>query len=307
VLLTIGADRLVVGAAAISRQLGIPPLLVGLTVVAIGTSAPEIFVAITAALHNEAELAIGNAIGSNIANIGFVLGLSSLITPLAVQSKALQREYPVLFFIMLLTWGLLQNGYFSMIEGVILLVGLVIFIVWLAYLALQTPESEPLNEEFKAELPKSMPLILALFWVVVGCTLLPMGSHSLVKGAIDLGKYFGISSLIIGLSVIAVGTSLPEAAAAIIGGLRGEHDIAVGNILGSNIFNLLAVLPFAGLIAPGPVSDFVLYRDLPAMFIFTIVLFFMAYGFRAPGKVSRIEGSLLLAGYIVYVYSLYLR
>ena len=305
ILLVVAADRFVSGAAGLARHFGIPPLLVGLTVVALGTSAPEIFVAIDAARQGQPGLGIGNAIGSNIANIGLVLGLTALIQPMQVQSLTLRREYPILFLIMILTWVLFQDGDFSQMDGVLLLIGLLMLLLWFVWQNYTARSSEPLKQEYEQELTTTISLKAASLWTIFGIILLPVSARIMVIGAVKLATLWGVSDLFIGLTIVAIGTSIPEVATSIAGALKGEHDIAIGNILGSNMFNLLAVLPFVGIIAPGAIAPQLLSRDLPIMFGATLALFAVAYGFRGPGHVTRLEGALLLVCYLAYLYLIY--
>ena len=305
VLLAWAAERFVTGAVGLAYHFGASPLLIGLTVVALGTSAPEIFVAIDAARQGDPALGIGHAIGSNIANIGLVLGLTALIKPLRVQSQTLRREYPILFLIMILTWVLFQDGNFSQLDGILLLIGLLLLMLWFVWQSYTARKSEPLRKEYAQELKKKISLRTACFWTIVGIILLPLSARLLVIGAVKLATIWGVSDLFIGLTIVAIGTSVPELATSIVGAIKGEHDIAIGNILGSNMFNLLAVLPFVGLIAPGAIEPQLLSRDLPIMFGATLVLFAVAYGFRGPGHVTRLEGALLLICYVSYIGVLY--
>ena len=300
-LLAWGADRLVTGAANMARHLGISPLLIGLTIVALGTSAPEIFVSVTAALRGSPGLAIGNAIGSNIANIGLVLGLSALIAPLQVHSQTLRREYPILFLVMLLTLLLLLDGELSRIDGIILILCLLVVFSILIWFSRRRQDKEPLAAEYQSELSHIMPLGKACLWFSVGLIILPIASNLTVQSAISLAQILGVSDLIIGLTIIAIGTSLPEVAASIVAAIRGEHDIAIGNILGSNMFNLLVVLAIPGLIEAIQVDLSILNRDIPFMFGLTIALFLVAYGFRGPGHITRFEGIILLLSYVAYL------
>ena len=301
IFLVWGADRFVAGAAALARNMGISPLLIGLTIVALGTSAPEIFVAITASLQGNPALAIGNALGSNIANIGLVLGLSAIVAPLTVHSKTLKREYPVLFGISLVAWILMMDGDLSRLDGSILLIGLSLFLIWMTWLGLHPKNHDPMIDEYRAEIPSAMSTGIASLWLVLGLIVLPLSSKLLVDGAVDIAKIFGLSDFVIGLTIVAVGTSLPEIATSVTAAIKGEDDIAIGNIIGSNMFNLLAVLPFPGLIAPGIVDPKLLTRDLPVMLGLTVLLFIVAYGFRGPGHIKRYEGFLLLFAYLGYL------
>ncbi|MCW8919219.1 MAG: calcium/sodium antiporter [Gammaproteobacteria bacterium] len=305
-LLVWGADRFVIGASATARNLGVSPLIIGLTIVGFGTSAPEMLVSAIAAAAGNPNMGIGNAIGSNITNIGLVLGITALVTPLAVRSETLKREFPVLFLIMLLTLLLLLDSAMGRLDGIILLAGLGAMIYWMVRLGLRERRNgDPMESEFIDEIPAHMPMKIALLWLVVGMVILLGSSRLLVWGAVNVAEWFGISDLIIGLTIVAIGTSLPELAASVMSALKGEHDIAIGNVLGSNMFNLLAVLGMPGLIMPTATPPELLSRDYPAMFGLTIALLIMGYGFRRPGRITRAEGGVLLVGYLIYMGLLY--
>jgi len=305
ILLLWGADRFVTGAAATARNLGMSPLIIGLTIVGFGTSAPEILISTMASLDHNTGLAIGNAIGSNIANIALVLGATALILPLNVKSETLRREYPILFVATMATFALIAYGELDRLDGFILLSGLIVMLYWVISLAARTRRSDPMQSEFEAEMPKKMTTLMATGWFIVGLIVLLAGSRLLVTGAVDIARQIGVSDLVIGLTIVAIGTSLPELATSIISALKKEHDIAIGNILGSNMFNLLAVMSVPGIISPGIVPEMVLERDYPIMTGLTIALFAIAYGFRGPGRITRTEGGLLLTSFIAYQGLLY--
>ncbi len=305
ILLVWSADRFITGAAALARDLGVSPLIIGLTIVGFGTSVPEILVSGMAAWAGEPGLAIGNAIGSNIANMGLVLGSAALLRPLAVRSQTLRREFPMLFAVMLLALALLWDGRLGRVDGAILLAALVLLMGWLVRQGLRERGYDPMAREYSAEIPSQIPLGRALLLVAVGLGALLISSRLLVWGAVNIAHLLGVSDLVIGLTVVAIGTSLPELAASVLGALRNEPDIAIGNVLGSNMFNLLAVMGLPGLIHPLAVPAEVLRRDFPIMGAFTVALFLMAYGFRGPGRLNRIEGALLLCGFIAYMGLLY--
>lgn len=300
-----GADRFVVGAAATARNLGVAPLIIGLTIVGFGTSAPEMLVSAVAALQGNPGLAVGNAIGSNITNIALILGLTALIVPLSINSKLLRRELPILMAAMIAGLLLLLDGDLSRLDGVILLLGLVAMVIWMVRTGLAERGGDPLGTEFSDEIPRDMPMPRALFWVGIGLLVLLASSQLLVWGAVGIAQTLGVSDLIIGLTIVALGTSLPELAASIVSALKGEHDIAVGNVIGSNLFNLLAVLGIPGLLHPLAIESAVLTRDYPIMIGLTLIFFGMAYGFRAPGRINRLEGGILLASYLGYQTLLY--
>jgi len=299
-LLVWGADRLVAGASATARNIGISPMIIGLTVIGFGTSAPELVVSAIATLKGNSGLAVGNAIGSNIANIGLVLGITALIYPLRMESTALKREYPVLLLIMLVCFLMALNGSYSRLEGWTLLVGLLAVVAWIIRIGLQRPLSDPLAEEFDAEIPKDVPTKVALFWLMVGLIVLPVSSTFLVDGAVTIARFLNVSDTVIGLTIVALGTSLPELATAITAALHKEDDLAIGNIIGSNIFNLLGVLGIAAVIHPVELLPIILARDFPAMFLITGALYLMASDFNGPGRIGRRSGSILLAMFIGY-------
>ncbi len=300
ILLIWSADRFICGAVATARNFNVPPLIIGLTIVGFGTSVPEIMVAIFAAYDGSPAMAIGNAIGSNITNITLVLGVAALIAPLDVHSRIIKRELPVLLGAMLLALILMQDMTLSRFDGFILLSMLFLLMWWMTREGIQNPTEDMLSEEIMGEPPKPMSTPTALFWLIGGLILLTISSKILVWGAVNIAVAFGISDLAIGLTIIAVGTSLPELATSITGSLRKEHDIVIGNVVGSNLFNTLGVLAVPGIIAPSRLAHGIMQRDMPILFILTIALFIMAYGFRGPGRINRIEGGILLAAFIGY-------
>lgn len=296
------ADRFVAGAASIAEAFGVAPMIIGLTIVSFGTSAPEVMVSLIAAMTDAGELAVGNAIGSNIANIGLVLGVTTLVSRIQVQSHLLTQETPILLAIYAICGVFLFNAILSPFEGWILL-GLLIPSIW--YLTTRK-KREPEATELEEDVTHYSPLI-AVLWFIVGLVLLIISSKVLVWGAETTAVYFNISPLIIGLSVIAIGTSLPELAASVMSALRGHHDIAVGNIIGSNIFNLLAVMSIPGIFAMSPMEPSVFSRDFVAMVAVTLALvIFIAIrvGRKRAGYIGRITGAVLLSAYAFYIYLL---
>ncbi|MCP3672891.1 MAG: calcium/sodium antiporter [Gammaproteobacteria bacterium] len=301
-LLVWSADRFTDAASAIARNFGVSPLIVGLTIVALGSSAPEIFVSVTASLGNSPGLAIGNAIGSNIANIALVLGITALVAPLEVDSYILRREFPLLFAVSFVAGVGISDLYLNFIDGVILVSGMFVYLFWLIRLGLRSKNTNDLMlEEMVEELPEVMPNKKAYFWLIVGLVILPISSQILVNGATGIALSFGVSDFTIGLTIVALGTSLPELAASVAGVLKGEHELAIGNVIGSNIFNLLIVLGLAGIIRPTPIHASVLYSDYLLMMFLTFVMFIMAYGFKGPGRISRLEGGVLFAIYVGFL------
>ncbi len=300
ILLVWGADRLVAGAAATARNFGVSPLIIGLTIVAFGTSAPELVVSAVAAYQGKPGLAVGNAIGSNIANIGLILGFTALIYPLRVESQTLKREYPQLMLIMIVCFVMAADLEFSRVEGNILLLGLAALVLWMIRLGTRKEPNDPLAQDYADEIPSNMPTRAALLWIGVGMIVLPLSSHFLVLGSISIARMLEVSETVIGLTIVALGTSLPELAASLTSALRKEDDLAIGNIIGSNMFNILGVLGIAASIKPVGFERTILMQDMPVMFMFTVLLFFMAYGIRGPGRVRRSSGVLLMILFFAY-------
>ena len=300
-LLVWSAERFVDGAAATAGHAGMPSLLIGMVIVGFGTSAPEMVVSAMAALDGNPDLAIGNALGSNIVNTGLVLGVTALVAPIAVHSKIIRRELPLLFAIGLGVGLLLWDDALTRTESLVLLAGFFGLIGWSVVAALRG-HGDPLEAETVQELEShAMPLGRAVFWLVAGLVLLIVSSRSLVWGAVTIAEALGVSDLIIGLTIVALGTSLPELAASVVAARKGEHDIAIGNVVGSNMFNLLAVVGIAGVIAPMPsMAPEVLTRDWPVMMALFAALFVMGYGLRGQGRINRLEGALLLVAFAAY-------
>jgi cation:H+ antiporter len=299
IVLAWGADRFITGAAALASNLGVAPMTIGLTIVGFGTSAPEMLVSGIAAFDGNPGLAIGNAIGSNIANIGLILGTTALVLPLSINSGVLKREYPILVLVTLLSLGLMIDGELGHLDGVIL-VGVFLFLLAWVFRAARADSSDPMSSEFDAEIPHDIPTPKALFWLVVGLLLLLASSRALVWGSVNIAHELGVSDLIIGLTIVALGTSLPELAASIASALKGEDDIAIGNIIGSNLYNLLAVLSLPALIAPGAFSPEALYRDQPMMQGLTLALLLLSFSRSKQRRIGRMGGLLLLLAFIGY-------
>lgn len=303
VILVWSADRFVIGAAATARRLGMSPLLVGLTIVSIGTSAPEMFVSAMASFDNAGNLAIGNALGSNITNIALVLGITALVSPIPLQKKLLKKELPLLILISIIGGLVLADLELNWIDATILIAALVFSL----YLMLQDSEEsgEPIVDEEEAETIENTSLKSALFWLFAGLTALMVSSKMLVWGATEVATAFGVSDLVIGLTIVAIGTSLPELAASVASALKGHHDIAIGNVIGSNMFNLLAVMPIPGLVAVTAVEPMALYRDYSVMMALTfalLILFLISY---RKGTLGRMSGSVLTAAYAGYLITLF--
>jgi cation:H+ antiporter len=298
ILLVWSADKFVEGSATTASHFGMPPLLIGMVVVGFGTSAPEMAVSALAASQGNPGLALGNAYGSNITNIALILGITALLAPIAVHSQVMRKELPIMILVTAFAGWQLWDGDLSRMDAVGLMLVFGLLIGWSIFQGLRQPD-DALAKEMTEEV-HTMPVRKALLWLVVGLLLLIISSRILVWGAVDLASMFGISDLVIGLTIVAVGTSLPELASSIIAARKGEHDLALGNILGSNLFNTLAVVGIAGLIAPMSVAPEVLTRDFPVMAALTLVLFAMCYGFRGPGRINRLEGGALLLAFVAY-------
>jgi len=299
-LLVWSADRFVNGASATAKYAGMPPLLIGMVIIGFGTSAPEMMVSAIAASQGNPGLALGNAYGSNITNIALILGLVAVISPIAVHSQVLRKELPVLTVITLLAAYQLWDGELTRMDALVLLVVFAALVGWSIREGLRH-RSDSLSSEIEHKLAEqTMPLKRAIFWLVAGLILLIISSRILVWGAVHIAQSLGISDLIIGLTIVAVGTSLPELASSIVAARKGEHDLALGNILGSNLFNTLAVVGIAATIHPLAVAPEVLYRDWVVMAVLTVSLFVMGYGFRGPGRINRVEGGVLLAAFVGY-------
>lgn len=304
-LLIWGADRFVAGASALARNLGVSPLLIGLTIVAFGTSAPELLVSAVAAFEGNPGLGIGNALGSNIANVALVVGATAVVTPLLVQSRVLRREFPILIVTLFVVLILLWDNDLGRLDGILLLGGLLLAIFMVVRIGQRSQGDDPLATEFDLEVPPPLPASKTILLFGVGLVALFLGSQLLVWGATQVARVLGVSDLVVGLTIVAIGTSLPELAASIAGALKKEHDIAIGNIIGSNMFNVLGVMAMPAIIKPGPLPSEVLARDYPVMVVLTLALLGMSWGFRGPGKVTRGEGGLLLAAYVGYLGWLY--
>jgi len=299
-LLIWGADRLVHGAAAGARTLGVPPLMIGLTIVAFATSAPEILVSVVAALRGEPGLAFGNAIGSNIVNIGLVLGITAMLRPIKLRSATLRREMPALLAVSLLTVSLFLDTFLSRIDGFVMLTGLVIVMIWLARLGMRSAANDPLIDEFEAEIPRHVSMQTAIVWCAIGLASLLAGANLLVDGSIAVARELGVSEVVIGITMVALGTSLPELAVSVVSVLKGEYGLAIGNIVGSNIFNLLAVIGIAAAIEPSALAPSVLSLHMFVMVAFTLVLFAMTYDYDGKSELSRLEGFALFLAFIAY-------
>lgn len=300
------ADKFVYGAAAVARNFGLPPLIIGLTIVAMGSSAPEIMVAFTSAMDGNSNTAIGNALGSNITNIALVLGIAVLLQPLIVHSQLLKRELPILLLVTLIAAYMLWDQTLTFTEGLVLISLFFTTIGGLCWLTLRDKKhKDPLLEEAQEDVPEGVSNAMAAFWVILGMVMLPIASHYVVEGASDIARYFGLSELIIGLTIIAIGTSLPELAASIASIKNNEHDLALGNVVGSNIFNILAVLAMPALFNPGGFDPEAATRDLYMVVGLTALLFLMSWHLFGKRKITRLEGGILFAIFIAYQFLLF--
>ncbi len=301
VLLIVGAEMLVRGSSRLAAVMGISPLVIGLTVVAFGTSSPELAVSFNAALNNQASIAVGNVIGSNIFNILFILGVSALITPLVVSQQLVRFDVPLMIGVSVLVLVLALDQVFSRLDGLLLFSGLVLYIGYSIYQSRRetTAVQEEYSQEFGIEKDPKSNTLVNLGLVVVGLVLLVIGSGWLVDSTVAFAQYMGISELVVGLTIVAAGTSLPEVVTSVIAALRGERDIAVGNVVGSNLFNLMGVLGLASLVSPTSiaVSTAVISFDLPVMIAVALAALPI---FFTGGTISRQEGVALLAYYIAY-------
>jgi len=326
IFLVWGADRFVEGASGIAANMGISPLLIGLTIVGFGTSAPEILVSLVSAWQGSPGIAVGNAIGSNITNIALVLGITAIIAPISIHSDILRREYPVMILIMVIGLFVIIDGFLGVIDGIILIGCLIALLFWIVKVGTKKYRDEPLQQEFEHQKYK-LSRAKSFLWLFVGLLLLVASSKALVWGSVYIAQQLGMSDLLIGLTIIAIGTSLPELATSVTSALKNEHEIAVGNVIGSNMFNILAVLGIPGLIAPHKLDSFVLIRDYPVMLLLGITLgLLMWFSFKPGNKsasntklkstvnldsknnqcITRFEGLLLLIGYICYIILLYI-
>jgi cation:H+ antiporter len=293
-----GGDNLVRGAARLAASFNVSPLIIGLTIVAFGTSAPELIVNISAALEGSTELSLGNVLGSNVANIGLILGVSGVIAPITVAAHLVRREIPILIGISLVFFVLALNGNISRVDGVLLVIGLVVFNIIFLQLAMQGEDESPQVADIEVEVPKTAAfrrkeVIRFLF----GAAVLIVGGQLMVTGATNLATDLGVSQLVIGVTLVAFGTSLPELAASIIAAVNKQTDILVGNIIGSNIYNILAVLGITAIVEPVPVTDDALLIQFPVMIVYT----FLLLPFALDRVFERWEAGLFLGGYAVFI------
>ena len=301
VALVWSADRFVDGAAATAKHLGMPTLLIGMVIIGFGTSAPEMVVSALAASQGNPGLALGNGFGSNITNIALILGITAMLSPIAVKSTILRKELPLLAFATLLVGALIVDLEISRFDAVIMLVVFALIMGWSIMSSMQS-KSDTLTDDFENEFADGeyLPIKSALFWLIIGLVVLIASSRLLVWGAVDIAVALGVSDLIIGLTIVAIGTSLPELASSIIAVKKNEHDLAIGNVIGSNLFNTLAVVGIAGAIQPLGIEPEALYRDWVVMGALTLSLFVLGFGVLGRRRINRIEGGLLVAVYVGY-------
>jgi len=309
ITLIVGADFLVRGASRLAAAFGVSPLVIGLTIVAMGTASPEIAVSLQAAASGQGDLTLGNVLGSNIFNILFILGITSIVAPIIIAEQLIRKDTPIMLGVSLLTMALALDGKLGWLDGTLLLLGMMVYMVF----ALRQSRAESRDvqkeyaQEFSAKQPRTIRNILAnVVFILIGLGLLVLGSNWLVESAVQIAKTLGVSELVIGLTIVAIGTSLPEVATSVIAALKGESDIAVGNAVGSNIFNLLGVLGIGALVSPDGifVTQRVLQFDLPVMVFVALVTLPIFY---IDNRISRIEGGLLLSYYIIYMVFVFLR
>ncbi len=299
-LLVWSADRFIEGAAAVARYFGMSALLIGMVIIGFGTSAPEMVVSAISATQGNPGIALGNAYGSNITNIALILGITAVLKPINLHSQILRKELPILSLVTGLAAYQLWDGDLTRMDAAVLLVVFAMLMGWTTWESISQPK-DTLGVEVEQELVvHAMPIQRAFIWLFVGLILLIVSSRFLVWGAVSIAQTLGVSDLVIGLTVIAVGTSLPELASSIIAARKGEHDLAVGNIIGSNLFNTLAVVGIAGSIHPLTVPAEVMQRDIPVMATVTLAIFVFGYGFRGPSRLNRVEGGILLLSYVAY-------
>lgn len=305
VALVWSADKFVFGASSLARNIGVSPMIIGLTIVAMGSSAPEMMIAATASLEGNANTAIGNAIGSNITNIALVLGITALMQPLTVSSSTVKKELPLVLGITLIAYWMLADLHLSFVEGAILMTGFFVYIIGLLMITLYRVKQRPMDDaliiEAEQEVPEATSTPLAVMWLAIGIVVLPLSADYLVDSSVFIAREFGISDLVIGLTVIAIGTSLPELAASIMSIVKKEDDLAIGNIIGSNIFNILAVLALPGIIAPGVIDTAAAERDAPYMLGVTVLLLILCFTRKFGNfRITRAKGALLIVAFIAY-------
>lgn len=295
-MLFYGADFMVRGGSQVAKRFGLSPIVIGLTVVAFGTSLPELVVSIAAAVEGSSPIAIGNVVGSNIANVGLVLGLSSLIFPLKINLGQIKKDLIIYLAVCLLFTTFCMDGSVTRLEGLILFLCVIMYTLY----SFSTSSNKNNPEESHSEnIPNSL---VSYALIISGIALLSFGANLFVTGAIDIARYFGITEIVIGMTIVALGTSLPELATSIIASFRKEHAISIGNIIGSNLFNLLSVIGIASLVTPIESPKEILFFEIPYMIFYGIILFPIGM-MKQP--IHRITSILLLVGYVLFIYQLF--
>ncbi len=295
-MLFYGAEFIVKGGSRLARYFGLSPIVIGLTVVAFGTSLPELVVSIVAAIGGSSPIAIGNVVGSNIANVGLVLGISSLIFPIKINLSQIKNDLIIYIFVCLMFSAFCMNGSISRQEGLILFLSVLIYTWYSFYYSSSKNNDEDVNDKN----PSNLRMLFIL--IISGITLLSFGANLFVKGAIDIARYFGISEIVIGMTIVALGTSLPELATSVIASFRKEHAISIGNIVGSNLFNLLSVIGIVSLVSPIESPKEILFFEIPYMIIYGLILFPIGM-LKQP--IHRLTAAFLLIGYLLFIYHLF--
>lgn len=299
-LLVFSSDKFVEGAAALANNLGVSHAIIGITIVGFATSSPEILISIFAALDGNSGIAVGNVIGSNIANTALILGTGAALYAIVIKRSLLLKETPILFVIMGVVLYMMLDRNISQIEGFILIIALIALMAWLTYSELKKPS---INDE-DDDIPDDIPNKTAILWLIFGLLMMIGSSKLLIWGAVNIAQFMGISDLVIGLTIIALGTSLPELAATVSSVKKGQHDLAVGNVIGSNLFNLLAVLGIAAVITPIPIEHDALYRDMPVLFasmgLFLLLCWLKPNTTPNGYTITQWGGRVLVLFYLVY-------
>ena len=295
-MLFYGAEFIVKGGSQLARYFGLSPIVIGLTVVAFGTSLPELVVSIVAAIGGSSPIAIGNVVGSNIANVGLVLGISSLIFPIKINLSQIKNDLIIYIFVCLMFSAFCMNGSISRQEGLILFLSVLIYTWYSFYYSSSKNNDEDVNDKN----PSNLRMLFIL--IISGITLLSFGANLFVKGAIDIARYFEISEIVIGMTIVALGTSLPELATSVIASFRKEHAISIGNIVGSNLFNLLSVIGIVSLVSPIESPKEILFFEIPYMIIYGLILFPIGM-LKQP--IHRLTAAFLLIGYLLFIYQLF--
>lgn len=299
------ANHLVTGASGLAIRFNLSPLIIGLTVIAIGTTTPELIISIISSIQDKDDLTIGNAIGANIANIGLILGITIIVKPMTLNFDKLKKAYPILVITMLFAYTLILDGFLSKIDGCLFLLACILVISYFIYLGNHSRKKDPFFNEFKSAVISNRSLKINLASILLGLLILPISAKYVVYSATEIALWAGVSELTIGLTIIALGTTLPELATAVTAAFRGEEDIAIGTILGSNIYNLLLILAFPALINPNKINTVILSRDMPIMIALTLLLIFLNHHYKK--KLSPWHGGILLLVYFSYIISIIIK